>query len=154
MTKKLPHLAQPLRGENLLLLVRVEEGEGLPQALDILHSDQWEVSIRSRDQCWLMRGEYIYLHGDLPVQTRSFAVAPVHVMPPMTPSDHVTPGVPRDVTMALTDARMCRMWAPWPGPRAWRAVPLLAGPVVPVPAAAVVVNWHFVLRFLKQWWNL
>lgn len=56
-----------------------------------------------------MRGEYIDLHGDLPVQTRSLAVAPVHVMPPMTPSDHVTPGVPRDVTMALTDARMCRM---------------------------------------------
>ena len=83
-----PHLAQPLRGEHLLLLVGVEEGEGLPQALDVLHCD-------------------------LPVQTGSLAVSSVHVMTPMMTSmmtsvmtsvEAVTSGIARDVSMGLSDA--------------------------------------------------
>ena len=78
------HLAQPLRSEHLLLLVGVEEGEGLPQALDVLHCD-------------------------LPVQTGSLAVASVHVMTPvmtsmMTSMEAVTPGIAGDVSMGLSDA--------------------------------------------------
>ena len=78
------HLAQPLRSQHLLLLVGVEEGEGLPQALDVLHSD-------------------------LPVQTGSLAVASVHVMTPvmtsmMTSVEAVTPGIAGDVSMGLSDA--------------------------------------------------
>ena len=79
-----PHLAQPLRGEHLLFLVGVEEGEGLPQALDVLHCN-------------------------LPVQAGSLAVASVHVMTPvmtsvMTSVEAVTPGIAWDVSMGLSDA--------------------------------------------------